>query len=1170
MSAGTSATPSFSFSTLTCGTSYVLGVEAFDAAGNTSTRPAITATTSACADTTPPTAPSALAAGSVTRTSLVLSWTGSTDNVGVAGYRIFRDGVSAGTSATPSFSFSTLTCGTSYVLGVEVFDAAGNTSTRPAITATTSACADTTPPTAPSALAAGSVTRTSLVLSWTGSTDNVGVAGYRIFRDGVSAGTSATPSFSFSTLTCGTSYVLGVEAFDAAGNTSARPAITATTSACADTTPPTAPASFSAGTTGTTSIATSWAASTDNVGVAGYTLYRNGVSAGTATSPLFTFAGLTCGTSYTLGVEAFDAAGNVSPRASITASTSACPDVTAPSAPASFSAGTTGTTSIATSWASSTDNVGVAGYTLYRNGVSAGTATSPLFTFAGLTCGTSYTLGVEAFDAAGNVSPRTSITASTSACPDVTAPSAPTGLAAGTAHRSHAPVTWTASTDNVGVAGYRLFRDGVSAGTTTSTSFTFTGLSCGSSYVLGVEAFDAAGNTSARATITASTPACPDVTAPTAPSGLAATSAATSIGLSWAASTDNVGVTGYSLFLDGVSAGTTTTSSFSFAALLCGTSHLLGVQAFDAAGNVSAQTTLTAATAACGPDATKPSQPTGFVVATAGTNSITMTWVPSTDNVGVTGYNLYRSGVKQATTTATTFTYTGLNCTGAYSVGVEAFDAAGNVSARTTVTALTLTCPDTIAPSAPVGVVASAVNPTSIALTWNPSTDNIGVTGYSVFRAGVGVGTTATSSFTVTGLTCNTSYLLGVQAVDAAGNNSTRTSVTLTTGACGETVPPSAPSGLAATSAATSIGLSWAASTDNVGVTGYALFVDGVSAGTTTTTSFSFTGLGCGTSHVLGVQAFDAAGNISPRAAVTASTTACPDVTAPSTPTALTPGATTTTSIAASWAASTDNVGVTGYALFLDGVSAGTTTTTSFSFTGLGCGTSHVLGVQAFDAAGNVSPRATVTASTTACPDVTAPSTPTALAPGATTTTSIAASWTASTDNVGVTGYALFLDGVSAGTTTTTSFSFTGLGCGTSHVLGVQAFDAAGNVSPRAAVTASTTACPDVTAPSTPTALAPGASTTSVDRRLVDSVDRQRRRDRVRALPGRRERRHDDDDRVLVHGPRLRHELRARRAGLRRGGQRLAARHGHGLDLGLPGRDGAPTVSAAPTLCSLR
>src|SRR6185436_2722445 len=300
------------------------------------------------------------------------------------------------------------------------------------ITASTSACPDVTPPSAPSALAAGSVTRTSLVLSWTGSTDNVGVTGYRVFRDGVSAGTSATASFSFSALVCGTSYVLAVEAFDAAGNVSARPAITATTSACADTTPPSAPASFSAGTTGTTSIATSWAASTDNVGVAGYTLYRNGASAGTATSPLFTFAGLSCGTSYTLGVEAFDAAGNVSARTSITSSTSACPDVTAPSAPASFSAGTTGTTSIATSWAASTDNVGGAGYTLYRNGSSAGTATSPLFTFAGLSCGTSYTLGVEAFDAAGNVSLRTSITGATSACPDVTAPSAPASFSVGT------------------------------------------------------------------------------------------------------------------------------------------------------------------------------------------------------------------------------------------------------------------------------------------------------------------------------------------------------------------------------------------------------------------------------------------------------------------------------------------------------------------------------------------------------------------------------------------------------------------------------------------------------------------------------------------------------------------------------------------------------------------
>src|SRR6478736_4753959 len=431
IAAGTATGTSFAFTGLLCGTTYTLGVEAFDAAGNVSARSTLGKSTSACPDVTAPSAPTSFVPGTTGTTSIATSWVASTDNVGVAGYTLYRNGASAGTATSPLFTFAGLTCGTSYTLGVEAFDAAGNISPRTSITSSTSACPDVTPPSAPSALVAGSVTRTSLVLSWTGSTDNVGVTGYRVFRDGVSAGTSATPSFSFAALVCGTSYVLGVEAFDAAGNVSARPAITATTSACADTTPPSAPASFSAGTSGTTSIATSWAASTDNVGVAGYTLYRNGVSAGTATSPLFTFAGLSCGTSYTLGVEAFDAAGNVSARTSITASTSACPDVTAPSAPASFSVGTTGTTSIATSWAASTDNVGVAGYTLYRNGASAGTATSPLFTFAALSCGTSYTLGVEAFDAAGNVSPRTSLTASTSACPDVTAPSAPASFSVG-------------------------------------------------------------------------------------------------------------------------------------------------------------------------------------------------------------------------------------------------------------------------------------------------------------------------------------------------------------------------------------------------------------------------------------------------------------------------------------------------------------------------------------------------------------------------------------------------------------------------------------------------------------------------------------------------------------------------------------------------------------------
>jgi chitodextrinase len=70
-------------------------------------------------------------------------------------------------------------------------------------------------------------------------------------------------------------------------------------------------------------------------------------------------------------------------------------------------------------------------------------------------------------------------------------------------------IAWNASTDNVRVTGYGLYRDGASTGTATGTTATFSGLTCGKSYAFAVDAFDAAGNRSARGTVTAATSACP-------------------------------------------------------------------------------------------------------------------------------------------------------------------------------------------------------------------------------------------------------------------------------------------------------------------------------------------------------------------------------------------------------------------------------------------------------------------------------------------------------------------------------------------------------------------------------------------------------------------------------------------------------------------------------------
>ena len=242
----------------------------------------------------------------------------------------------------------------------------------------------------------------------------------------------------------------------------------------------------------------------------------------------------------------------------------------------------------------------------------------------------------------------------------------------------------------------------------------------------------------------------------------------TSATLSWAASSDNVAVTGYRLFRGGSQVGTATTTSYGYTGLTCGTAYVLGVAAVDAAGNVSATATTNLTTAAC-PDTSAPSTPTGLAASAVGQTSATLSWTASSDNVAVTGYRVFRAGTQVGTTSSTTFTVTGLTCATTYTLGVAALDAAGNVSATATTSATTPACPDTSAPSTPAGLATSAVTQTAATLSWSASTDNVGVTGYRVFRSGTQVGTPTTTSFAFSGLTCGTSYTLGVAAVDAAG-----------------------------------------------------------------------------------------------------------------------------------------------------------------------------------------------------------------------------------------------------------------------------------------------------------------------------------------------------------------------------------------------------------------
>src|SRR5207249_3420113 len=130
----------------------------------------------------------------------------------------------------------------------------------------------------------------------------------------------------------------------------------------------------------------------------------------------------------------------------------------------------------------------------------------------------SHTLTAVATDVLGvrwNSNPVT-VTVSNGPPPDTTPPTVPTGLTASAASSSQINLSWTASSDNVGVSGYRVYRNGTQIATTSATSFANTGLSPSTTYSYTVAAYDAAGNLSAQSSsASATTPAPPDTTPPT-------------------------------------------------------------------------------------------------------------------------------------------------------------------------------------------------------------------------------------------------------------------------------------------------------------------------------------------------------------------------------------------------------------------------------------------------------------------------------------------------------------------------------------------------------------------------------------------------------------------------------------------------------------------------------
>ncbi|MDO8231711.1 MAG: Ig-like domain-containing protein, partial [bacterium] len=437
--------------------------------------------------------------------------------------------------------------------------------------------------------------------------------------------------------------------------------------------------------------------------------------------------------------------------------------------------------------------------------------------------------------------------------PDTSAPSTPTGLTATAVSSSQINLSWTASADNVGVSGYRIYRNGAQIATTAGTSYSNTALTASTAYSYTVSAYDTSGNTSVQSSSASAT----TQTTSTAP----IVGTVTLVDFGATASTNTFGLSGWNTVIKDVytlyqSAGPGGTMG--------------GVNGgYDFQG-----VTGTSRTFSAGDQIT---------VTWYNSSATSQTFTPqiSMTNAGrfwntPSSYSMSQVTLSPGATATSQFTFTS-STAGSYSlVNVNV-----NLDYSTIICDKIVFIPsgtpttDTVAPTVPAGLTATVVSSSQINLSWTASTDAVGVTGYRIYRSGTQIATSATNSYSNTGLTASTAYSYTVSAYDAVGNVSAQTAgVSGTTLSMSDITPPSvslsAP--ITGTTVLGSVTVSASAS-DNIGVAGVQFKLDGSNLGAEDTTApYSITWDTAATTnaaHTLTATARDAAGNTTTATGVT-------------------------------------------------------------------------------------------------------------------------------------------------------------------------------------------------------------------------------------------------------------------------------------------------------------
>ncbi|MFY9615690.1 MAG: N,N-dimethylformamidase beta subunit family domain-containing protein [Candidatus Dormiibacterota bacterium] len=931
-------------------------------------------------------------------------------------------------------------------------------------------------PQAPTGLTATPVSSSQINLGWTASS---GATSYKIQRspDGSTGwtqiGTSSSTAYSDTGLSAATAYSYRVLASNSSGDSGPSNVASATTSQAV----PAAPTGLTAAPGSSTQINLGWTASS---GASSYKIQRSAdgtsgwAQVGTSTATGYSDTGLSPATTYYYRVLASNGAGDSAPSGMASATTAQVP----PAAPTGLSATAVAPSQINLAWTAAS---GASSYKIQRSLDSStwsqvGTSTTTSYIDLGLNASTTYYYQVLANNTAGDSGPSNVAFATTLQPP----PAAPTGLSATAFSPTQVNLGWTASG---GASSYKIQRspNGTSGwtqvGTSATTAFSDTGLAPSTTYYYQVLASNSSGDSGASNLASATTPQAP----PVAPTGLTASGVSSSqINLGWNAV---AGATGYKIQRspDGstgwTQVGTSTAAAYMDMGLTASTTYYYQVLASNSAGdsgasNVAFATTLQPA----------PAAPTGLTATAMSPSQINLSWTASS---GATSYKIQRSPdgstgwTQVGTSTTTGYSNTGLSPATTYYYQVLASNSTGDSGPSTGASATT----PVGAPAAPTGLTAGAVSPTQINLSWTASS---GATSYKIQRSPNGstgwsqVGTSTAAAYMDTGLNPSTTYYYQVLASNATGDSGPSNLASAST----PVAAPAAPTGLTATAfSASQINLGWTASG---GATSYKIqrSPDGTSGwtqvGTSTTTSFSNTGLSPSTTYYYRVLASNATGDSGPSTVASAATPAG----APGAPTGLTASAVSTSQVNLGWNAVS---GATSYKVQRspNGSSGwtqvGTSTAAAYMDMALAASTTYYYRVLASNGSGDSGPSNTASATTPQA----APPAPTGLTATAASSWQINLSWTAS---AGATSYKIqrspngSTGWAQVGTSTATSTKDTSLSPSTTYYYRVLASNATSDSGPSNVASATTAAAPlwsaAYTTDSTPTTWSPNQTQT--------------------------------------------------------------------------------------------